>query len=181
MGNQDLVLAVLEEKTTNILQEGYIETMLFLRDCRQRYVELPEGAFENKIVDEIIAITQNNWNQYLDSCLHMFRDKNVRNGTLKKCRAYVQKISEQPRAIHLQNEVEKTLNRELTETSRSKLQLCFENIKINTTKKLNEYIPAMLSRKEKIKSWVTSITQNILSSLIFALITFIFGLIVGKI
>lgn len=180
MSNQSLIMAILEEKTNNLLQAGYIEQMLFIRDCLQIYSGLQGGMLETKIVEKIVEITQKNWNKYLDSCLKTFRENNVRKNALKKCKTYIENVAKQRKLSSIPNEIENRLHIKLSETSQIRIKMLFENIEIDTIKKLNEYIPTTFSSKENLKNWATAILQNLMASLIWFVIALIFGMLIGK-
>ncbi|MHC1723094.1 MAG: hypothetical protein AB9836_07830 [Aminipila sp.] len=180
MSKQALIMAVLEEKTDNLLSAGYIEQMFFIRDCLQIYSGLQGGMLETNIVEKIVEITQDNWNEYLNSCLKTFRENNVGKNALKKCKTYIENVAKQRKFSNIPNEIENKLHIKLSETSQIRLKVLYENIEINTVKKLNEYIPATIFSKENLKSWTIAIIQNLLASLIWSVVALGFGIIIGK-
>lgn len=180
MTKQALIMAVLEEKTENILRTGYIEQMFFIRDCLEIYSGLNGGMLETKVVEKIAEITQANWDKYLDSCLKTFREKNVSKRTLKRCKAYIENVAKQRKLSNIPNEIENKLHIKLSETSQLRFRVLYENIEIDTVKKIDTYIPATIFSRENIKSWTIAIIQNLLASLIWAIIAFGFGIVIGR-
>jgi len=49
MSRQTLIMAVLEEKTENLFSAGYIEQMVFIKDCLQIYSGLQGGILETRM------------------------------------------------------------------------------------------------------------------------------------
>ena len=178
MRKQSLIMAILEEKTNNLLKAGYIEQMLFLRDCFALYPKLQGGMLETQIVDKIIEITQKNWNEYLESCLNTFREKSVRKSTLKKCKIYIEDVAKKRKFSSVPFEIENRLQTKLSETSRLKLNTLYENIEIDTVNKLNEYLPPTFFSNENLKSWGIAIIQSLLGSLIWYVIVLVFGVLI---